>query len=167
MRTFLLLLALSITAAAQTLKWDHASGAPAFAHDGKTLAHLRGDAVGNVAFAVSYYTNANGPTGVGVYWISAAGKVLHSDVIPGTALQDPRIVNVSAACLVVQFFGPNGTTIRKYTKRGTAVTFKDTPLGNNYVAVEQILDLTDKLGFFVVKLDNADKFIGLQRFTVR
>lgn len=167
MRTLFLLLAFTASASAQTLKWDHSSGAPGFAHDSRTLSHLRGDAAGNVAFGVSYQSNMNGPVGVQVCWISAAGKVLHSDIIQGADLQDPRIVSVSPAVLIVQFSGSAGTTLRKYTRRGAVVTSKDTPLGNNFVTVDQALEVTDKLGFFVVKAAQNDQFLGVQRFTVR
>lgn len=167
MRSFLILLALCITAHSQTLKWDHTSGAPGFAHDSKALSHLRGDAAGNVAFGVMYQSNINGAVGVQVCWMSAAGKILHSDIIPGDDFQDPRIISVSPACLIVQFSGASNYTLRKYVRRGTVVTFKDTSIGNNFVAMDQAMEASDRTGFFVVKNGQNGQFSGVQRYTVR
>lgn len=167
MRTLLFLLAIITSASAQTLKWDHTSADPAFPHDGKNLWHLRGDAAGNVAFSVQYFQNVGGPNGVQICWISAAGKVLNADIITGAGVQDARIVSVSPACLVVQFYQNGGQVIRKYTRRGSVVAFKDTPIGGNYIAFDPAFEMTDKLGFFVVKQDQSAHFQGIQRFTIR
>lgn len=169
MKTLLLLLALTIAASAQTLRWTHAAPVGAFPQDHASLTHLRGDAVGNCAYGVQY-GNSNGPVGAHVVWLSAAGKTINADLITGTAFQQPRIISVSATVLLVAFVTPTVDVLRKYTRRGAIVTFKDTPLlAGEYPAVDsQEITTTDKAGFFVIVSNAAiGDFMGVKRYTVK
>lgn len=169
MKTLLFLLALCGVASAQTLKWTHAAPVGAFPQDHASLTHLRGDAVGNCAYGVQYGNN-NGPVGAHVVWLSAAGKTIYADLITGTGLQQPRIISVSPTVLLVTFFGANGNVLRKYTRRGAIVTFKDTPLlaGESPAVDSQEITLTDKAGFFVIVSNAAiGDFMGVKRYTVK
>lgn len=163
MKALIFLLLLTVAASAQTLKWTKSPDAPGFAHDEAAITHLRGDAAGTVAVGIQYNDNLTGPKGVQICWFSNLGKLIHSDIVQGTAFQDPRIISVSPTVLVVQFFG-TGTVLRKYSRRGAVVTFKDTPLPtSSFVHVDADSMVTDKLGFFVV----SENSLSIQRYTVR
>lgn len=170
MKTLILLLFLACSASAQTFKWQQTAPVPLFLHSNANLYQLRGDAAGNCGLAVEYYEGGS-MAGIQIWWLTAAGKTIHSDIFPGAALQSPQVISVSPTALVVQFYpASGGQLLRKYTKRGAGVTSRDTILPlHEYVLVdpEILAGAGDRVGFFVVVQSVSGKFLGLKRYTIR
>lgn len=170
MKTIFLLLCLLASASAQTFKWQQTAPVPVFTHDNASLSQMRGDTAGNCALGIEY-RQLGSVAGLQIWWLTAAGKTLHSDLIPGDDLQQPQIISVSAAALLVQFFpASGGQVLRKYTRRGAVVTFKDTILALHESVArdpEILAGPGDRMGFFVTVESVAGRFLGLKRYTVR
>lgn len=161
------------TAQAQTLRWTTEVPTPDFQQESAMLPSVRGDSVGTVALGIHYLKKDMGndvPAGSQVLWVSAAGKVLHSDKIPIDELRFPVVVGVSSATLVVWLLHLDGhSVLRKYTRRGVTVTHLDThlPAGEEPLGDFGYLLPADRLGFTTIAREVNGIPTAVKRFSLR
>lgn len=163
MKIIALLIALAVSAQAQTLKWT--TPVPAFP-EGTTsayLAQIRSDGVGNVV--ITNYYILNGTNRCQVVWLSSGGKILHTDLID--SVDTTRILRVAGTYLLIHVEGGGSSFLRKYTRKGATVAFVDTPLPNG-VALSTGVDLEDiNRNFFFVIEGGTTTPIALRRYNVK
>ena len=112
---------------------------------------MRADTFGNVAVCVDY-NFANAFVSTQAFWISAAGKIIKSDILAAQQ-GSARVLTVSATLFVISYVNDQGNTVlRKYSKRGSLVSFTDTELSQNESSpASQEIVTTGKFGFFMRK----------------
>lgn len=124
MKLVALVLLLAVSAYAQTPKWSLAL--PEYPQGTATAgaSQIRSDSAGNVLL-VNTYTK-DGGNHFQLVWVSSSGKLLHTDLVEN--LNVLRVLRVSGSSILIQSEGVGTSFFRKYTRKGTVVTFVDTPI---------------------------------------
>ena len=176
MKTLILSLAaflLTVTSYGQTLKWTHAIAQPPFNVDESQIISMRHDTLGNFGFSISYYTQAG--EGAQFTWIAANGKLIFTIVhTAAEGVNSPHVLAVSANTFLVAFANSTYTswTLRKYTKRGSAISHRDIVLGAREYPASFTEDDSKAVGptystFFVVGTAQDGTPITIKRYTVK
>jgi hypothetical protein len=152
MKLAALVLLLVVSAHAQTLKWTVPF--PEYPQGTATAgaSKMRSDSAGNV-LVVNTYTK-DGGNHYQLVWVSSSGKLLHSDLVEN--LNALRVLRVSGSGILIQAEGAGTSFFRKYTRKGTVVTFVDTPIP--FMALpSQGSDFedTNKSFFFLLQMDGG------------
>lgn len=166
MKLVALVLLLVVSAHAQTLKWSLT--VPEFPEGttGAGVSQIRSDSAGNVLLA-NYYQK-DGADHFQLVWASSSGKLLHTALLENVSIL--RILRVSGSSIMVHAEGVGVSFFRKYTRKGTAVTFVDTPLpSGNGVALSQGADFEDvnKGFFFVIQREGGIIPRAIHRYNAR
>lgn len=117
-------LLLAVTCHAQTLKWT--VPVPEFPEGAVNVgaSQIRSDNAGNVLL-VNFYTKDEG-SHYQLVWVSSVGKLLHAAIVENANAL--RVLRVSGGSVLIQAEGAGNRFFRKYTRKGTVVTFVDTPI---------------------------------------
>lgn len=165
MKLLALLIALTASVHAQTLKWTFPlPDRPPTAND-QLDDRIRTDAAGNTAFASGFIVD--GVLKFSVLWLSASAKQLMTDEI--SPADNLNILFVSGSELLLFCEMNDGSSfLRKYVRKNRVVTSKDTelPKGTKFPGRTSSTD-HGKNFYIMVERDENSRPIALRRYNLK